>query len=506
MKNLPIGIQTLSEIVNRNCIYVDKTETIHHLLEGKYYFLSRPRRFGKSLLVDTLKQIFLGNKKLFKGFWIEEKIDWAVHPVIHIDMSGSGYKSNGLPEALKSIINREAAKYGVILSSGAYDQMFRELVEKLFERGPVVVLIDEYDKPIIDYLEDIPQAIENREILKNFYSVIKPLDSFLHFVFLTGVSKFSHVSIFSDLNNLRDITISPQFACLLGITPREIETFFSEYLDKWQAQSGGREELLSSIKRWYNGYSWDGLNFVSNPFSLINFFADGQFRNFWFRTGTPTFLTKLVKSLNANVAELENLTVNARVLDKFEIDRIDLISVLFQTGYLTIKAEKSGLLILDYPNLEVRESWYEMLLAMLNENPAYENESILQRMKVAIATGDTEMFMALISSLFTSLTYQQIEKKENYFHSIFYLAIKMLGFETHCEVLTSFGRIDVVIDAGRFLYIVEFKLGAAQEALDQIKNKRYADKYNDSAKRRILLGIGFDADKRTVGSWLAEEV
>ncbi len=206
------------------------------------------------------------------------------------------------------------------------------------------------------------------------------------------------------------------------------------------------------------------------------------------------------------MAELENFETESFMLDKFEIDHPDLVSVLFQTGYLTIKEKKYDLLRLDFPNYEVRKAWYGHLLSTLNDGEMTTNSATLQRLKKAVYTGDTEMFMALISSLFTSLTYQQIEKKENYFHSIFYLAIKMLGFETHCEVLTSFGRIDVVIDAGRFLYIVEFKLGAAQEALDQIKNKRYADKYNDSAKRRILLGIGFDADKRTVGSWLAEEV
>ncbi len=213
-----------------------------------------------------------------------------------------------------------------------------------------------------------------------------------------------------------------------------------------------------------------------------------------------------MKTLNVNVPDIENATVNEIAIDKFEVDRIDLISLLFQTGYLTIKEKKNRILELDYPNLEVRESWYEMLLSMLNENPAYENESLLRRMKMSLTTGNTEMFMTLIASLFTSLTYQQIEKKENYFHSIFYLAVKMLGFETQCEVLTSFGRIDVVIDAGKFLYIVEFKLGAAQQAMDQIKNKRYADKYSDAAKKRILLGIGFDADKRSVGSWLVEEL
>ncbi len=504
MKKLPIGIQTLSEIVNRDCIYVDKTEIIYQLLEGKFYFLSRPRRFGKSLLVDTLKQIFLGNKKLFKGLWIEEKIDWSVHPVIHIDMSGSGYKSNGLPEALKSIIKREAAKYAVVLTGNTYDQMFRELVEKLFERGSVVVLIDEYDKPIIDYLEDVPQAVENRDILKNFYSVIKPLDPFLHFVFLTGVSKFSHVSVFSDLNNLNDITLHPRYSKLLGLTWEEIVLFFPDHLKTLRQSFGDDTDEL--IKKWYNGYSWDGENFVHNPFSILNLFDRYTFENFWFKTGTPTFLTKLVKTLNTNVSDLDNFETESFMLDKFEVDHLDLVSVLFQTGYLTIKEKKNEFLRLDYPNYEVRKAWYGQLLSMLNDSGMTTNTTLLQNIKKALFTGNTEMFMTLIASLFTSLTYQQIEKKENYFHSIFYLAVKMLGFETQCEVLTSFGRIDVVIDAGKFLYIVEFKLGAAQQAMDQIKNKRYADKYSDAAKKRILLGIGFDADKRAVGNWLAEEM
>ncbi|MGV8135487.1 MAG: AAA family ATPase [Mangrovibacterium sp.] len=234
MKKLPIGIQTFSEIRNGEYIYVDKTKSIAELIEGKYYFLSRPRRFGKSLLVDTLKQIFLGNKELFKGLWIENQIDWQAYPVIHIDFSGTGYKSSSLPEAISGMMEREATRHGIHLAEQTYDQKFRELVVKLSEKGQVVVLIDEYDKPIIDYLDNIPQAVENREILKTFYSPVKPIDPYLKFVLITGVSKFSHISIFSDLNNLRDITVSPQFAELLGITFEEILRYFDEYLVKWE--------------------------------------------------------------------------------------------------------------------------------------------------------------------------------------------------------------------------------------------------------------------------------
>ncbi len=501
MKKLPIGIQTFSEIRNGEYIYVDKTKSIAELIEGKYYFLSRPRRFGKSLLVDTLKQIFLGNKELFKGLWIENQIDWQAYPVIHIDFSGTGYKSSGLPEAISGMMEREATRHGIHLAEQTYDQKFRELVVKLSEKGQVVVLIDEYDKPVIDYLDNIPQAVENREILKTFYSPVKPLDPYLKFVLITGVSKFSHISIFSDLNNLRDITVSPQFAELLGITFEEILRYFDEYLVKWEKQFGSRGTLLESIQHWYNGYSWDGMNFVYNPFSLINFFADGQFSNYWFRTGTPTFLTKLVKTGNFNVPEFEQLVTTSSVLDKFEIENIELAGILFQTGYLTIKKKEGEYYILGYPNHEVRQSWFEHLLAMLNDARIQSNNSILWRMKAALTEGQTETFMLLLKEIFAGLTYQQIERKESYFHSIFYLTVKLLGMEIESEVLTSFGRIDVVIKTRDYIYITEFKLGTAMEALEQIRKIRYAEKYAGSGKQIILLGIGFDADQRTIGSW-----
>lgn len=493
-------MQTLVKLIEEDCIYVDKTELIYQLIsEGSYYFLSRPRRFGKSLLVDTLKQIFLGNKELFKGLWIEDRIDWQAYPVIHIDFSGTGYKSSSLPEAISGIMEREATRHGIRLTERTYDQKFRELVVRLSEKGQVVVLIDEYDKPIIDYMDNIPQAIENREIIKNFYSPIKPLDPYLKFVLITGVSKFSHVSIFSDLNNLNDITTHPRYAQMLGLTWEEIGKNFSEYLVELRKTYGNETEAL--IKYWYDGYSWDGRSFVYNPFSVLNLFDKYEFANYWFRTGTPTFLTKLVKTGNYSVPELEHLVTTSTVLDKFEIENIELAGILFQTGYLTIKKTEGEYYVLGYPNHEVRKSWFEYLLATLNEARIQNNNSILWRMKEALTNGQTETFMLLLKEIFASLTYQQIEQKESYFHSIFYLTVKLLGIDIESEVLTSFGRIDVVIRVGDYIYVTEFKLGTAAEALGQIKKMRYAGKYAGSGKQIILLGIGFDAANRTIGSW-----
>ena len=367
MKKLPIGIQTLSEINGGDYIYVDKTKLIAELIEGKYYFLSRPRRFGKSLLVDTLKQIFLGNKELFKGLWIENQIDWQPYPVIHIDFNQVSYKDQGLREGLKNMVAQVAGEHQITLASSDLKEQFIQLIKDLYAayRQPVVMLIDEYDKPIIDYLDNIPQAVENREILKTFYSPVKPLDPYLKFVLITGVSKFSHVSIFSDLNNLNDITTHPRYAQMLGITWEEIETNFSEYLEELHKDYG--DETRALIKHWYDGYSWDGRHFVYNPFSVLNLFDKYKFANYWFRTGTPTFLTKLVKTGNFNVPEFEQLVTTSSVLDKFEIENIELAGILFQTGYLTIKKKEGEYYILGYPNHEVRQSWFEHLLSMLNE-------------------------------------------------------------------------------------------------------------------------------------------
>ncbi|MGE5343194.1 MAG: AAA family ATPase [Candidatus Omnitrophota bacterium] len=375
MKHLPIGVQTFSKLIDGNYLYIDKTRDIYNLFAegGQYYFLSRPRRFGKSLLLSTLAEIFSGNKERFKDLWIYDKIDWTPYPVLNLDLSKISFKNpEMLEKALETQIERIAADFNIQLDANLFfKEKFGQLLEKMAQKQKVVILIDEYDKPMIEYIEaeEFEKAEEIRRVLKNFYGVIKASDAFLRFVFITGVSKFSKVSVFSDLNNLRDITLSEQFATLLGYTDAELQHYFERHLNEMTAQTGNsRGELLAKIRKWYNGYSWNGKDFVYNPFSILNFFTEKKFENFWFSTGTPTFLIHLIKDQQADILEFENLMADNFILESFDIDNMDISALLFQTGYLTIKSvtieHDVRTYELSYPNHEVRQSFLTHLLGI----------------------------------------------------------------------------------------------------------------------------------------------
>lgn len=321
VQKLPIGIQTFATIRQENYLYVDKTEAIYRLLtSGVYFFLSRPRRFGKSLTLSTIKAIFAGERNLFKGLWIEDRWDWTkIHPVIHVSFSNIGYKSLGLEAAIEAELRVIGARMGVQFEETGIARMFRELIEKLATTAKVVILIDEYDKPLIDYLQDKEQARAHQQILKSFYSVIKDSDPYIEFLLLTGVSKFSKVSIFSDLNNLKDITLHRDFAALTGYTQAEVEHYFGDAIVRLATERGQTlPDLLTEIRTWYNGYSWDGLTTLYNPFSFMSFIDSRDFRNFWFETGTPTFLLELMKE--NRLFKIDNLEVNEIYILEFKLD------------------------------------------------------------------------------------------------------------------------------------------------------------------------------------------
>ena len=371
MKNFPIGIQTFSELIKGNYLYIDKTREIYKLFEkgGKYYFLSRPRRFGKSLLISTLKEIFSGNREIFKGLWVHDRIDWQKYPVLHIDFLRISYKTPEILEnSISGLMDKIAATFNIELHPRSlYKEKFSELIEKLAREKPVAVLIDEYDKPIIDKIEDMDIASGNREVLKEFYSVLKSADEYIKFAFLTGVSKFSRVSVFSGLNNLDDITLDEKFATLLGYTQPELEHYFQPHIEKMsQTMSMTGEQLLAEIKNWYNGYSWDGKNFLYNPLSILNLFSRQRFDNYWVSTGTPTFLVKLLKARKTDISEFEEKTVDNTVSESYDIDNMGIAPLLFQTGYLTIKEVKTIKLrnkyTLSYPNEEVKETFLKYFL------------------------------------------------------------------------------------------------------------------------------------------------
>jgi Predicted AAA-ATPase/PD-(D/E)XK nuclease superfamily len=505
MKNLPIGIQTLTEIRNRNCVYVDKTQLVHQLVTtGKYYFFARPRRFGKSLLISTLKELFLGNKAVFEGLWIENKWNWTKkNPVLHFSFDAMSYTQLGLKDAILQELKLLSNHYEIELTATDYKTQFKELISKASKKhGQVVVLIDEYDKPIIDFLEKetIEQAKVNRDILREFYSVLKNADEDLELVFITGISKFSKVSIFSLLNNLKDISLAEQYATLTGYTQEELEFYFDDYLQEIQVKLKlSREELLKHTKTWYNGYSWDGVSKVYNPFGTLNFLSDKVFRNYWFSTGSPNFLiTQMRKHTQFAV---ENSIANNITLERYDIENLELIPLLFQTGYLTVKEidVMTGDMVLDYPNKEVRESMYQFLIDDLAKSQVRTHTGrTMQDINKALISKDLGQVKEIINGLLADMPYHTFDKQtEGLYHGLVHLIFSYLGMFVQSEVHSSRGRADAVVQTLTDIFIFEFKFNkTAQEALDQIYNKKYADKYRASNKPITGIGLNFDSTER----------
>lgn len=510
VKKLPVGIQTFSEIINGGYLYIDKTAIIYRLLQsGKYFFLSRPRRSGKSLTLSTIKAIYLGQRELFKGLWVEAQWDWArVLPVIHISFNSVDYQGSGLDLGIQQMLRAQAAQHALELSSTTIKTMFAELLYKLADRGKIVLLIDEYDKPIIDYLDNLEQAKANQQILKTFYSVIKDSDPYIEFLLITGVSKFSKVSIFSELNNLTDLTLNRHFADLTGYTQSELEAAFEPYMADTAALLGlNRTELLAQLRHWYNGYSWDGQTYLYNPFSILSFFLQTDFRNFWFETGTPTFLLKLLR--REWLYKLDNLTVSEQTFASYDIEQLEALAILFQTGYLTIKAKNNfGLYTLDYPNAEVKESLLSYIIADLrHEQTAFTKPMVIQLYE-AFNSNDLGRVITLIKSIFKNIPAQIfLAQAEAYYHSLIYLVFFYLGQYAQSEVNTSNGRLDCVVQTPTHIYILEFKLDkSAADALQQIKDRGYADIYGADPRTKLLVGINFSRTEKTVTDWQVETV
>lgn len=504
MKRLPLGIQTISEIITNKYLYIDKTKSITALIqEGKYFFLSRPRRFGKSLLISTLKEIFEGNRVLFKGLYIYDKIAWETHPVIHIDFSVIAHTNDEvLTTALRLFFDKIALKHGITLTGSAVSDIFNDLVEKLHDmyNQKVVVLVDEYDKPILDVVTDLAIAKKNRNILRDIFSVLKGADQYLKFVFMTGVSKFSKVSIFSGLNNIKDITLSADFSTLLGITDDELRTAFSDRLEKLADKEHlPVDALLDKIRRWYNGYSWDGVKRVYNPTSLLNLFFDNKFDNYWFATGTPTFLIEMMRKNNYEIPEIEQTQVGANIIDSYDIDYVDINSLLLQTGYLTIKSiekiDEEYLYTLAYPNHEVKDSLLHYIIAHFTGNPISKIKPLHIQLKQALRKKDLQRFLTILTSLFAGIPYNLQVKNESYYHSLCYMVLALMGVTINLEVLSDKGRVDGVLTLENCIYIIEFKLGTAKAAMKQIKESKYYQPFLNKGKEVLLLGIGGFAKK-----------
>ncbi|MDZ7898134.1 MAG: AAA family ATPase [Arcicella sp.] len=498
----PIGIQSFEKLREGNFLYIDKTPYLHELVNSAgYYFLSRPRRFGKSLFVNTIEALFQGKKDLFKGLFIKDKWNWEeTNPVIKISFSNIDHKELGLSKAIKIELRKLAVKNGFELESESNGLMLRELIETVANKyGKVVVLIDEYDKPIIDYLgEDTAKALENQSILKGFYSILKDADDYLRMVFITGISKFSKVSIFSDLNNLQDLSINDNFAGICGITQQELEVSFSSEIELFDKEK---------IKEWYNGYSWDLVTKVYNPFSLLNFFSnDGVFRNYWFATGTPSFLVNLSKE--RQYIDFEGITLYSEELDAYGIEKLELIPLMFQTGYLTLKKQsEEDYYELDYPNLEVRRSFLNVLVNAYIQDQSNSGAILVNKLKTSLEDGDLEKVQQIINTLFKSIPYTLWQKEnEHFYHAIIHLIFKLLGIYIDSEVQTSDGRMDALVRLEKYVYCFEFKLDeSAEKALEQIEKKEYLTPYLHQNKKCIGIGVNFSKEEKKVKEFVWRE-
>jgi hypothetical protein len=515
MKKLPIGIQAFEIMRTQGYVYVDKTRHVHQMVdEGMFYFMARPRRFGKSLLVSTLKCLFQGKRELFEDLWIAEhgEWEWKAHPVVVIDFNGITHDTpEHLRLALEAYLTRMAEESQITLKSPFLVSKFRELIYELYRKSGMLVpvFIDEYDKPIIDHLgkgekeQEIARA--NREILRSFFGVLKDatVSTALRFVFLTGVSRFSKVSLFSELNNLNDISMHVDYAAMLGYTQEELEVYFQDHTQRLARELGySKDEMKATLAQQYDGYRFSERDVrVYNPFSILKAFNQRQLKNYWFETGTPTFLINLLRRRKYNLPQIEGLQVGRSIFTTFEIDRLIPEALLFQTGYLTITGVEDEIYTLDYPNREVKTAFTESLL--FSEGLENGASSHVLRLSRYLQREEMEAFFETVTAIFASIPYDiEAKRDEAYFHALFYLMISASGGAAQSSVLTCRGRIDLVVTFSDKVYLIEFKCNQSAEAgIRQIQEKGYAEKYRQSDKKIILVGINFSTEKRNLEAW-----
>uniref|UniRef100_A0A7C4MNU5 AAA-ATPase-like domain-containing protein n=1 Tax=Desulfatirhabdium butyrativorans TaxID=340467 RepID=A0A7C4MNU5_9BACT len=512
-KRLPIGIQTFQKIREDDCYYVDKTRFAVELVrQGQYYFLSRPRRFGKSLFLDTLKELFEGNRDLFSGLYAENNWDWSVcYPVIHISFGGGVIRDrDDLKRTILSMLRFNRERLGIQCTetdhvSRCFVEMIRNAHHNTGRR--VVVLVDEYDKPILDRIEDEAVALEIREGLKDFYSVIKDADAHIKFAFLTGVSKFSKVSLFSGLNNLQDITLDHRYSAICGYMEEDLDHVFSPELEGLDRQQ---------IRLWYNGYNWTGET-VYNPFDLLLLFSTRQFRSYWFETGTPSFLIQLLLERRQFTPDLERIVAPETLISTFDVGNIPVEALLFQTGYLTIASMEDipgfSQFILRYPNLEVRTALNREMLAALTGD-AIQSGVHLGKLYRLLSAGDFNGLRSLFHAFYASIPHQwytnnSIDQYEGFYVSVFYSYFAALGLDIRTEESTNHGRIDMAVLFNRQVYLVEFKVVEEEpegKAIAQLRNKSYAEKYRSHGWPIHLIGVEFSTTERNIVGFEVETV
>ncbi len=510
-RRLPLGIQTFRKIRDDDCYYVDKTAYAARLVtEGTHYFLSRPRRFGKSLFVDTLKELFEGDEALFRGLAVHDRWDWSVrHPVLRLSFGGGLFREpDGLHANVMAQLDAVERDAGVASPHSAAPERLGALLAALHRHTGrrVAVLVDEYDKPILDALDAPEVARANRDFLRGLYAVIKDSDAHVRFTFLTGVSKFSKVSLFSGLNNLTDITLEPEYSAICGYTDRDLDTVFAPELPGLDRQA---------VRDWYNGYSWLGAERVYNPHDILLLFRRRKFDAYWFETGTPAFLVETLFERRVSSLALDGMVAGGDLLSAFDVDEIATEALLFQTGYLTIKAEEDlggePVYRLGYPNREVRQSLNRRLLWRLVGDSSRETENRVRLYRL-LEAHDVEGLRDLFHAFFAGIPHEwytnnDIARYEGYYASVFYSYFAALRLDIAVEDSSSHGRVDMAVRCGGRVYLFEFKvveLAPEGAAMNQLKARGYADKYRDLGEPIHLVGVEFSRETRNIVAFEAE--
>ncbi len=519
----PIGIQSFEQIIEDGYTYIDKTDLVYKLTnEGKIYFLSRPRRFGKSLLVSTLKNYFLGRKELFKGLKIDSlEKEWKVYPVFHVDFNGSNFTKQGILEnRIASYVSDWEKQYSLEAGDIETDlgNRFMKVLKAAHEQSGrrAVVLIDEYDKPILDVL-DVDKHLEedHRNILKAFYSVFKGADEHLQFVFLTGVTKFSQVSVFSGFNQPKDISMHNKYEALCGITQEELDATFREPVESMaEAYHCSYDEMCDRLKAQYDGYHFsDRLTDVYNPFSLLNAFDAQRISDYWFKSGTPTYLIRLLSHADEQMDDITGKFYAPKEFIDYKADVEQPLPMIYQSGYLTIKAFDMdfNLFLLDYPNKEVKEGFLTMVASKYFDNGDKINPWVREA-TIFLRKGEVDNFRTGLTSFLASIPYTMRRKenereRERYFHYTFYLLLRLLSVYTvYTEKVQSQGRVDCVVETPQYVYIFEFKLdGTADEALRQIEEKGYVREYASDNRKLYKIGAVFSSETGTISDWKSVE-
>ena len=509
LHKLPIGIQNFEKIRMDGYLYIDKTQAIHQLINtGCYYFLSRPRRFGKSLLLSTIKAYFEGKRELFKGLAIDsmEDVEWQARPVLYLDLNTEKYdKPEKLDDVLNDFLKKQEALYGSEESERSLGLRFQGIIRRACEKTGhrVAILVDEYDKPMLQAIGNEALQDEYRSTLKGFYGALKSMDGYIKFAMLTGVTKFGKVSVFSDLNNLNDISMDLTYYNVCGITEEELLSNFPRHIDALANANGiSREDCIEKLRHLYDGYHFEeNAPGVYNPFSVLNTLSKMKFSSYWFETGTPTYLVELLRQYDYQLENLENIETDADVLNSIDPTTTNPIPVIYQSGYLTIKGydEEFKMYRLGYPNAEVEEGFIRFLIPYYTSIDRVNAPFQIQQFVKDVRSGECERFVNRLKAFFADTPYELTKSLENHYQNVLYIIFKLLGFYAHAEYHTSYGRIDLLVESKDYRYVMEFKLdGTAEEALQQINSKDYALPFSMDQKKTYLIGMNFSKETRNI--------